>query len=80
METQPRQHIFNKYNTCTIVTSPVYIGSKIKTKSGILIHILREFLVSKGSRFQNLQYFYQIRFLVYDFFFSTFVWNMGVYV
>ena len=28
MKTQPRQHISNKYNTCTIVTSPVYIGSK----------------------------------------------------
>ena len=25
MKTQPRQHISNKYNTCTIVTSPVYI-------------------------------------------------------
>ena len=30
MKTQPRQHIFNKYNTCTVVTSPVYIGSKAK--------------------------------------------------
>ena len=29
MLTQPRQHISNKYNTCTIVTSPVYIGSKV---------------------------------------------------
>ena len=28
MKTQPRQHIFNKYNTCTIATSPMYIGSK----------------------------------------------------
>ena len=28
MKTQPRQHISNKYNTCTVVTSPVYIGSK----------------------------------------------------
>ena len=27
MKTQPRQHIPNKYNTCTVVTSPVYIGS-----------------------------------------------------
>ena len=26
MKTQPRQHISNKYNTCTVVTSPVYIG------------------------------------------------------
>ena len=29
MKTQP-QHISNKYNTCTVVTSPVYIGSKGK--------------------------------------------------
>ena len=29
METQPRQHISNKYYTYTVVTSPVYIGSKI---------------------------------------------------
>ena len=29
MKTQPRQYISNKYNTCSIVTSPVYIGSKI---------------------------------------------------
>ena len=28
MKTQPRQHISNKYNTCTIVISPVYSGSK----------------------------------------------------
>ena len=28
MKTQPRQHISNKYNTCTVVTIPVYIGSK----------------------------------------------------
>ena len=28
-ETQARQYISNKYNTCTIVSSPVYIGSKI---------------------------------------------------
>ena len=32
MKTQPRQHISNKYNTCTVVTSPVYIGSKLYTK------------------------------------------------
>ena len=30
MKTQPRQHISNKYNTCTVVTSPVYIGSKFR--------------------------------------------------
>ena len=30
MKTQPRQHISNKYNTYTIVTSPVYIGSKVR--------------------------------------------------
>ena len=30
MKTQPRQHISNKYNTYTVVTSPVYIGSKMK--------------------------------------------------
>ena len=30
MKTQPRQHS-NKYNTCPVVTSPVYIGSKICT-------------------------------------------------
>ena len=29
MKTQPRQHISNKYNTCTVVTSPVYTGSKV---------------------------------------------------
>ena len=29
MKTQPRQYNSNKYNTCTIVTSPVYIGSKV---------------------------------------------------
>ena len=28
MKTQPRQHISNKYNTCTVVTSPVSISSK----------------------------------------------------
>ena len=28
MKTQPRQHISNKYNTFTVVTSPVYIGSQ----------------------------------------------------
>ena len=28
MKTQPRQRISNKYNTCTVVTSPVFIGSK----------------------------------------------------
>ena len=32
MKTQPRQHISNQYNTCTIVTSPVYIGSKLVDK------------------------------------------------
>ena len=31
MKTQPRQHISNKYNICTVVTSPVYIGSKLRT-------------------------------------------------
>ena len=31
MKTQPRQHISNTYNTCTVVTSPVYIGSKFLT-------------------------------------------------
>ena len=31
MKTQPWQHISNKYNTCTIVASPVYIGSKTET-------------------------------------------------
>ena len=35
METQPRQHISNKYNTCTIVTSPVYIVSKFSIRSGV---------------------------------------------
>ena len=30
MKTQPRLHICNKYNTCTVVTGPVYIGSKYK--------------------------------------------------
>ena len=34
MKTQPRQHISNKYNTCTVVTSPVYIGSKEKSEKG----------------------------------------------
>ena len=29
MKTQPRLHISNKYNTCTVVASPVYIGSKV---------------------------------------------------
>ena len=30
MKTQPQQqHISNKYNTWTVATSPVYIGSKI---------------------------------------------------
>ena len=29
MKTQERQHISNKYNTCTVVTSPVYTGSKV---------------------------------------------------
>ena len=33
MKTQPRQHISNKYYTCTIVTSPVYIGSKTVLKT-----------------------------------------------
>ena len=33
MKTQQRQHISNKHNTCTIVTSPVYIGSKQKGKT-----------------------------------------------
>ena len=28
MKTQPRQYISNKYNTCTVITSPVHIGSK----------------------------------------------------
>ena len=30
MKTQPRQHISNKYNTCSVVTSPVYTGSKLQ--------------------------------------------------
>ena len=29
MKHQPRRHVSNKYNTCTVVTSPVYIGSKM---------------------------------------------------
>ena len=33
MKTQQRQHISNKHNACTIVTSPVYIGSKQKGKT-----------------------------------------------
>ena len=33
MKTQPRQHISNKYNTCTVVTSPVYIGSKSRVSN-----------------------------------------------
>ena len=28
MKTLPRQHISNKYNTCTTVTSPVYTRSQ----------------------------------------------------
>ena len=45
MKTQPRQHISNKYNTCTVVTSPVYIGSK-----GITAEYLNpSFLVKKTS-------------------------------
>ena len=28
MKTQPRQHISNKYNTYTVVISPVYTGSQ----------------------------------------------------
>ena len=38
MKTQPRQHISNKYNTCTVVSSPVYIGSKIQLKSQKMLH------------------------------------------
>ena len=37
MKTQPRQHIANKYNTCTVVTSPVYIGSKLPISSKISV-------------------------------------------
>ena len=29
MKTQSRQHFSNKYKTCTVVTSPVFIGSKV---------------------------------------------------
>ena len=36
MKTQPRQHISNKYNTCTVVTSPVYIGSKVEISREII--------------------------------------------
>ena len=32
MKTQPRQHISNEYNTYTVVTSPVYIESKVCLK------------------------------------------------
>ena len=37
MKTQPRQRISNKYNTCTVVTSPVYIGSKVLVKKKMII-------------------------------------------
>ena len=33
MKTHPRQHISDKYITCTVVTSPVYIGSKLLANS-----------------------------------------------
>ena len=34
MKAQPRRPISKKYNTCTIVTSPVYIGSKVAVNCG----------------------------------------------
>ena len=48
MKTQPRKHISNKYNTCTVVISPVYIGSKIFNTKKIAsrIGIVEEKLVS----------------------------------
>ena len=39
MKTQPRQHISNKYNTCAIVTSPVYNWSKLMFKKNVLIFL-----------------------------------------
>ena len=33
MKIQPRQHIFNKYNTSTVVTSEGYIGPKLKKQT-----------------------------------------------
>ena len=42
MKTQPRQHISNKYNTCAVVTSPVYIGSKVHDSYWILLFSMGE--------------------------------------
>ena len=37
MKTQPSQQISNKYNTCTVVTSPVYTGSKAKGRLSFFV-------------------------------------------
>ena len=52
MKTKPRQHISNKYNTCTIVTSPVYIGSKQKVRKKKKILILMK---NNDCLFTNIQ-------------------------
>ena len=58
MKTQPRQHISNKYNTCTVVTSPVYIGSKFS----ITICTGTIFLWQRGSVFYVLHDFLKLIF------------------
>ena len=52
MKIQPRQNISNKYNTCPVVTSPVYIGSKILYSTILIFAIF---------------YFKSLRFLLYQF-------------
>ena len=46
MKTQPRQHTYisNKYNACTAVSSPVYIGSNVASSgTALLISLVRNF-------------------------------------
>ena len=59
MKTKPRQHISNKYNTCTVVTSPVYIGSKVKMNIKYCLFYLRN--EEKNTKFnQSRQNTYDI--------------------
>ena len=65
MKTQPRQHISNKYNTCTVVTSPVYIGSKILHKFQIFRREERhrsilQYISSKLFRNEGRHFFFSL--------------------
>ena len=60
MKTQPRQHISNNYNTYTVVTSPVHIGSKISYELTIRVIRSSMYTYATGRAWSVTQIFVSI--------------------